>query len=138
MQKPCDTAYRDNATTGWSRIEMLNQLYRAALDATQKAADAVSANSAAAGQHCVQALALVNTIETGLDLNQGELPQRIQQLCHFVQASLLSGDVAKLESAVRVLRLLAEGFSGIQKEAIELEENGQIPPLQLSACDTFA
>ena len=86
----------------------------------------------------MKAIALVHAIESGLDLNQGEIPQRIQQLCHFVEQCLLSADVERTESAARILRQLADGFSGIHDEALQLELDGQIPPLQLRSLNTLA
>ena len=138
MQYHGKHAYQQGQDAGWSRIAMLTELYEAAHHATQQAAQALSENPASAGAHQVKAIALVNAIESGLDLDQGEIPQRIQQLCYFVQQCLLSADIEKTESAARVMRHLADGVSAIQHEAQQLEQDGQIPPLQLPALDTLA
>ena len=131
-------SYEDHREIGWSRIDMLTQLYEAAVAATQQVADALSQNSSSAASPRVRAIALVNAIESGLDLSQGEIPLRIQQLCHYVQQCLLSGEIAKTESAVRILQQLSDGFSQIRKEALQLEAVGEIPPLQLPTYDTLA
>ena len=138
MQHRGKHAYQQRQDTGWSRIAMLTELYEAAHHATQQAAQALSEDPASAGAHQVKAIALVHAIESGLDLKQGEIPQRIQQLCYFVEQCLLSADVERTESAARIIRQLADGFSAIHHEAHQLEQDGEIPPLQLPALDTLA
>ncbi len=138
MQNLPEEAYAGYRSAGWSRIEMLTDLYVAALDATKLALDAVSDNQPSEATHRLRAMALVNTIESGLDLTQGELPLRIQQLCHYVQQSLLSGKAEQLASAIHVLQQLSDGFDGVRQEAQQLEELGQLPPLPLSSYDELA
>ena len=138
MQNRGKHGYQQRQDVGWSRIAMLTELYEAAHRATQQAAQALSEDPALAGEHQLKAIALVHAIESGLDLDQGEIPQRIQQLCYFVEKCLLSADVEKTESAARVLRHLADGISAIQQEAHQMELDGEIPPLQLPAFDTLA
>lgn len=138
MRTSNEKVYQDHQSVGWSRIEMLNELYGAAVDATEKVAEALSQGSPTAASYRLKAIALVNGIESGLDLSQGELPQRIQQLCHHVQQCLVDGEIERIKSAAHVLRELSEGFLEIQNEAIQLEENGVIPPLQFSRYDTLA
>ena len=84
-------AYQQPRSNAWTRIDMLNELYGAATEETRKVAEDIEANPNATMTHRVRAIALVNAIESGLDLDQGELPQRIQQLCQFVEASLVAG-----------------------------------------------
>ena len=138
MQYGGKNAYQQRENVGWTRIAMLTELYEAAHKATQQAAQALSEDPISAGTHRMRAIALVIGIESGLDLKQGEIPQRIQQLCHFVHQCLLSADVEKTKSAARVMRQLADGFSAIQNEANQLEQDGEIPPLQLPGLDTLA
>ncbi len=139
MQNRDKHGYQPPQHSGWSRIAMLTKLYEAAHHATQQAAQALSEDPVSAGTHQVKAIALVHAIESGLDLNQGEIPQRIQQLCHFVEQCLLSADVERTESAARIMRQLADGFAAIHSEAHRLELDGEIPPLQLlPALDTLA
>ena len=138
MQTSPEKVYQDHRNVVWTRIEMLNELYGAAVDATEKVAEALSQGSPTATSYRLKAIALVNAIESGLDLSQGELPQHIQQLCHYVHQCLVDGEFERIKSAAHVLRQLAEGFQGIQNEAIQLEENGVVPPLQFSRYDTLA
>ena len=138
MRTSNEKVYQDHQNVVWTRIEMLNDLYAAAVDATEKVAEALSQGSPTAASYRLKAIALVNVIESGLDLSQGEIPQRIQQLCHHVQQCLVDGEIERIKSAAHVLRELSEGFLGIKNEAIQLEENGVIPPLQFSRYDTLA
>ncbi len=138
MQYRGKQTYQQAPDTGWSRITMLSELYEAAHHATQQAAQALSEDPVSAGAHQLKAITLVHAIEAGLDLDQGEIPQRIQQLCYFVEQCLLSADMERIESAARILRQLADGFSAIHDEAHRLEQDGQIPPLQLLTLNTLA
>ena len=131
-------AYHDQRHVGRTRIEMLSQLYVAAFEATQLAAEIMPKDPSAAASYRLRAISLVNAIESGLDLNQGDLPLQIQRLCHFVHQCLLGTDIEKMQAAARVLKNLSDGFSEIREEANRLEQEGLIPGLPTSGFETLA
>ena len=121
-----------------SRVDMLIAVYKAAIDSI----DEVIANLSAGQPHQTalarsQAIVLVGLIESGLDLSQGEIPNRIMELCGFVENSILQGKEAEIKVARKVLCNLRDGFIEIRDEATKLEDAGEIPALSsASSIDT--
>ena len=121
-----------------SRVEMLIAIYDAAIHATDRVEQllekgeedqAILAKS--------QAAVLVGLIESGLDLSQGEIPEKIRDLCGFVQASLIASKPEEIQAAGRVLRNLRAGFVVIKSEATARESRGEIPRVPTSSVDTL-
>lgn len=125
--------YKQQRTLGWSRIDLLIAIYASAIrdiDAALAAIEAKNEEVSRAKRH--HAMRLVLQLHTGLDFEYGELPLKISQLCEFVQHALLTAEPERLRAAKRVLITLSEGFEGIRAEAIELEAQGTVPPLELA------
>ena len=115
-----------------SRVDMLIAIYDAAIGALDKVLKELSGdgeNRAVLARS--QALVFVGLIESGLDLSQSEIPNRIQQLCHFAEQALLDSDHANITAARLALNNIRDAFVEIKDEATELENAGQIPPLSL-------
>jgi len=117
-----------------SRVDMLLAIYGAAIDAI----DAVISGLTKDQPHETalaksQAIVLVGLIESGLDVSQGEVPNRIRELCGFVEHSILQGTVNEIQVARKVLANLRDGFIEIKDEATKLERDGTIPQIS-SAC----
>lgn len=121
-----------------SRVGMLLAIYEAAIKATDEVVEKLRAEREhEAALSRAQALVLVSLIESGLDTDRGEIPEKIKDLCGFVERSLLSLDMEQIEAAARVLRNLHQGFLGIKDEAIALEGAGAIPRVPTSSVDTI-
>ena len=121
-----------------SRVDMLIAMYDAAIEATARAERSLRDNNdheAALARS--QALGFVGLIESGLDLQQGDIPKRIRELCGFVEQSLLSSNTDEIAASTRVLRNLRDGFIGIRAEARALENSGAIPRLSAKSVDTL-
>lgn len=121
-----------------SRIEMLIAIYDAAIDAIDRVEELLeNGEEDKAVLATSQAAILIGLIESGLDLSQGEIPEKIRDLCEFVQASLIASTPAEIQAAGRVLRNLRAGFVGIKSEATALESRGEIPRVPTSSVDTL-
>lgn len=117
-----------------SRIDMLIAIYSAATDAIDEVILGLTnqqPHQTALAKS--QAIAFVGLIESGLDVSQGEIPHRIQQLCRFVEASVLRGNLTEIRTANKVLGNLRDGFVEIRDKATQLEDDGIIPQIS-SAC----
>lgn len=120
-----------------SRVDMLIAVYDAAIESTEAAENALrNHDDPEAAVSTARALGFIGLIESGLDLEQGEIPKRIKDLCGFVEQSLLGADPDSIASASRVLRNLRDGFEGIRSEAKTLENGGSIPRLCAASIDT--
>lgn len=117
-----------------SRVDMLIAIYDAAIDSLDEVLDALERGGThETGVARSHALVLVGLIENGLDLSQGEIPNRIKELCGFVEQAILSGNAEQIATSRKVLQNLRDGFNGIKDEATKLEDAGKIPQLS-SAC----
>ena len=124
---------------GSSRIDMLLAIYDAAIEATSTVEEMLrtgKAHEAALAKS--QALVLVALIESGLDLDRGQVPNKIKDLCGFVEKSLLDSNRHEIASSVKILTNIRDGFAGIKQEAIELEQIGEIPKVTTVSVDTMA
>lgn len=120
-----------------SRVDMLIAVYDAAIEATQSAEELLRENNEGeASVATARALGFVGLIESGLDLDQGEIPKRIKDLCGFIEQSLLSRKPDSVAAAARVLRNLRDGFQGIRSQARTLEHGGSIPRICAESIDT--
>ncbi|MCA9262312.1 MAG: flagellar protein FliS [Planctomycetales bacterium] len=126
--------YKEQKSLGWTRVDLLIELYSATIRNVQEAIDAAAANDAELErQKRFHAMRLVLQLQAGLDFNYGELPQNIARLCDFVQHALGSGDSDALKSSIRVLSDLRDAFQGIREEAVRLEAENAIPPLETAS-----
>lgn len=117
-----------------SRVNMLISIYDAAIDAIDDVLNTIEIGSShEATVARSQAIVLVGLIENGLDLSQGEIPNRIKDLCGFVEQALLRGQAPEIIVSRQVLKNLRDGFTGIKAEANKLESDGKIPQLS-AAC----
>jgi flagellar secretion chaperone FliS len=123
-------AYRQQETVGWTRIDMLLALYDGAIERLEKARLATEQKQdAIAREQTLKAQLIVGELALGLRPVGGESLENFQRLYEFVLYCLNLGTPEKLEAALRVLRILREGFEGIRAEALRLERTGQIPSI---------
>jgi len=76
---------------------------------------------------------LVGALAAGINPAHFEVASNFQRLYEFVLYSLGSGGVDNLESALRVLCTMREGFQEARAEAVRLERAGEIPALDASS-----
>lgn len=123
------SAYQQQAPVATTRIDLLLALYDGAIDKISGALEALRAGDralalslTAKGQLFVAELAA--GVRTDIDLSLGS---NVLRLYEFVANQLTQVDEERLNSSLRVLTTLREGFQQIRPEAIELERTGQIP-----------
>ena len=130
---------RNESTTNqralsWTRIDMLLALYNAAINHIQQAQAAMDDNDERAARRSrMKALRIVVALRAGLNPEYGELVEKLESLCHFVETCLEAGSREDLASSIRVLNTLREGYEGVREEAVKLESDGTIPPLQMDS-----
>ena len=112
-----------------TRIELLLALYDKAVERITAAEDALHAGDrpralplTAKAQLIVMELAA--GVRTDVDPATGT---NMLRLYEFVTYKLAEGGIDNLQSALRVLTTLREGFRAIRDEAVELEKTGKIP-----------
>ncbi len=123
-------AYKSQQTVAWTRIEMLIALYDAAISRLESVVTLLEGGdiaSAAGKQTHVQKILL--HLIGGIDLQQGEIAERSRDLLVFVASRVGSRNPADIKSAIEVLRTLREGFDAVRDQAIELEAQGEVPPI---------
>jgi flagellin-specific chaperone FliS len=76
---------------------------------------------------------MVIELLAGIDLQYGDLPDRLSKLYHFVLAAINQGTTKHIESAISVLKTLREGMEGIRDQAVTLERSGEVPPVGVAA-----
>ena len=110
---------------------MLLALYDAAIENLHAALESFEAgNEVEARRECLRGLRVVAHLGYGLDTAYGDIAEQQKKLFDYVQQCLVVPSASKAHSALRVLTVLREGFEGIRPEAIQLERDGSIPPLQ--------
>lgn len=133
--------YRTRAATGWTRIDMLLALYDAALRAVDEALAGMTTQGQATPQVRLKAQQFVLLLLEGIDASAGEPAPSIRRLLLFVLDRLQAEGVAAWRDARKVLGLVREAFQQVADEACRLEQQGVIPPLDLSttvACSASA
>lgn len=119
-----------------SRVDMLIAIYDSAILAAEELeADLQSGSDGAVAK--LQLVKSLNLIESGLDLSLGELPQRIQQICQFIEFRLVHPDADEIAACCRILRNLRDGFVGVRSDAVRMEALGEIPSVSTKSVDTL-
>src|SRR5262245_40779231 len=108
---------------------MLLALYSASIERLEQALDALSRHQIDfAKPLMLRAQRMVMELFAGVDLQYGDLPQRLASLYEFVLWSISQGTATHLQSAISVLKTLHEGMEGIREQAVSLERLGEVPP----------
>lgn len=124
--------YRKQRLHGWTRADMLVELYRGALRNLDAALTALDAGDPAHLHFRHKSQRIVNELFCGLDFSQGEVPARLGQLCEFVSHCLADGSKERLLGARKVLATLLEAYQGIRDEGAALEAAGRIPRVDIT------
>ncbi len=114
-----DRTYRDQSAQGWTRIEMLLELYDAALMALESCQEAAAQNDQATlNANALRAQRILLGLLSGIDITQGEIAANPARLCLFALDCIQREEFA---DAHRVLGILRDAFHSIAPEAIEWE-----------------
>lgn len=114
---------------GWTRIDLLLQLYDRAVEKVSDAKAAFEAEDTDAYvQSFVDSQKTILAIHSGLKADEHDVAFNVARLLHFVLQSLAE---KKFDDAIKVLSELRDGFNAIETEANELENTGKIPPMKV-------
>ena len=123
-------AYTQHQTrTHSSRIDLLLALYDGAIERLEKAIFTLrNGDQTAALPLLLRAQAMVMEMSAGINLD-AEDPSSINlmRLYEFFAHAIAKREVATLESVVKSMATLREGFRAIRAEALQLEHGGAIP-----------
>lgn len=130
------TAYRQASATSWTRIDMLLALYDAAVFAVEHGQQAIqNQNDKSLIEYRFRAQRLITQLIAGVDVEQGELPQNVHRLLTFCLMQICGSTNEEWASAVSTLSQLKDAFREIRDQAVQWEQTGQIPPLEMGVSD---
>lgn len=112
---------------GWTRIEMLLELYDRtilAVESTKLAFESSDENATAV--HRVSANRLLLGLYSGLDVDGCAIAGNVGRLLLFVMTQVAANE---FDVAIEYLHRLQSSFAEIKDLAIDLEKKGQIPPV---------
>ncbi|MGD9856725.1 MAG: flagellar protein FliS [Planctomycetaceae bacterium] len=129
-------AYRQASATGWTRVDMLLALYDATLIAVEQGQTASQAHH---DKPLIEARfrtqRLIAELMSGIDPEQGQLPQNIQRLLAYCLEQICGDTEEEWAAVAAIVTSLRDSFRAIRDQAVQLEQAGQIPPLELGASD---
>ncbi|MCR9115975.1 MAG: flagellar protein FliS [bacterium] len=125
------SAYKDNSLVHWTRVDMLLAIYNSAIGQIEQIGQ--TTDEAEQTTLRLKSVRLVTHLLAGLDLKQGEVPQRIEQLLEFTNHRLVEATPEADADALKILTMLRDAFEEIREEANELESRGEIPPLNTNS-----
>jgi len=123
-------AYQQTQNLPTTRIDLILALYRQALDLLERAGAALAIGQKEnALSHLAKAQMIVMALATGIPANPDEPGKNFLRLYEFVSHQLTQGTADAVADAAKVLRSLQDGFQSAREKALELEQQGKIPPL---------
>jgi flagellin-specific chaperone FliS len=115
--------------TKWTRVDLLIALYRQTVSSLRRLAEAIEMQDTVVLPHQTRSVFLLEQIVEGIDPERCEYAHRITSLCEYALNSLQCKDVDAIKSAAAALAEIQDGFQHIRSDAVALEGNGTIPPL---------
>ena len=127
----------DNMIKGLSRIDMLLVLYDRAIASLEAAKSAKESNDQKMQQqYGYEANKLIMGIHSGLDTEKYPVAVDVARLLHFIMTRIEQQDFS---DAIKFTKQLRESYAQIREQAVQLENNGEIPPIiQSSGVNTIA
>ena len=117
----------ENMVKGWTRVDMLLNLYERAIDTVEAASIAHAAGDTISMQiKTLEAQKFILGLHSGLKPDECEVAHSVAQLLGFV---VLRMEEKNFAEAKRFLEKLHASFLQIRETAVELEANGVIPPI---------
>lgn len=113
---------------GMTRIEVLLALFDGALSRLDKAARALTNGDVpVATPYMAKAQLIVSELATGVRVDVAEeMGTNMLRLYEFVVNELRTPRLKNVESAIKILTTLREGFEAIKDEAVALEKRGDL------------
>ncbi|TWU02153.1 flagellar export chaperone FliS [Stieleria varia] len=118
---------KQSLSGGWTRIEMLVQIYDRAIASLDICCDALAnGDNSLFSRHLIISQKAIVALHAGLKPEEDEVAYNVARLLHFVVVSIGEGRFA---DASRILKQLRSGFAAIIEEANQLEREGKIPAM---------
>jgi flagellin-specific chaperone FliS len=125
------SVYKKHQTTPTTRIDLILQLFRKAMENLTRARAALSDNQTErARPHLASTQLIVSALASELPAYKDENSVNFLRLYEFVAHQMTVGTIESIDAAVKVLTPLQEGFETVRAEAVAMEMQGRIPPLQ--------
>ncbi len=122
--------YQRQTTPTWTRIDMLLALFDGGIERCEQALAAMDRQDHRTAKNLlVKARLIVLGLASGVVADGDPVTTTFLQLYEYAQHALGQGSVEDVQGALKVLRILREGFQKIRAEAVELERRGVIPPI---------
>lgn len=122
-------AYRQSVAVP-SRVDTVLGLYDQALEKIQRAADALARSDRDLARLSVDKAKLaIGALVCMVAGNKDELSLNLLRLFEFVNHNLTQLQPESLAAAMRILRILRAGFDAIREQALQMERDGTLPPL---------
>ena len=126
-------AYKQSQNLPMTRIDLILAVYRKALDSLGKARAALADKKPdAARPFLLGAQMIVMGLTSELPAYKDEAAINFLRLYEFVSYQMVQGAIENVDAAEKVLRTLLIGFEKVRGEAVALEMQGKIPPLNQS------
>ncbi|MBX3440676.1 MAG: hypothetical protein KF861_24510, partial [Planctomycetaceae bacterium] len=74
---------------------------------------------------------LIAELMDGVDAENGDLPRNVQRLLGFCLSRVAANGEAEWSAAGSILTQLRDSFRAIRDQAVQLEQSGEIPPIDL-------
>jgi flagellin-specific chaperone FliS len=123
-------AYKRQQNPATPRIDVALALYRQALANLDQARAALLAQKPEAARSCfLKTQLIVASLSAELPAHRDATAVNFLRLYEFVAHQMTLETLAGVEAAEKVLRPLLEGFETVREQALALEAQGVIPPL---------
>jgi flagellin-specific chaperone FliS len=124
------SAYKQSLNFAKTRIDTIITLYRKALSYLDRARMALAENRAEdAKPFLLNTQTIVMALASNLPAYKDESAANFFRLYEFVAFQMAQGAIENVDAAARILRILLEGFEAKHDEALALEMQGTLPPL---------
>jgi flagellar secretion chaperone FliS len=123
-------AYKEAQNSPMTRIDLILTLYRKALDHLSLARAALGDHRPEkALPHLAKTQLVVLGMAAGLPGHKDEAALNFLRLYEFVAYQMVQGTLEGVDAADKVLRTLLKGFETVREQAVSLELQCKIPPL---------
>jgi flagellar secretion chaperone FliS len=123
-------AYKKMQHLSTTRIDLILTLYRKAFENLDRARQALTqAQPDLARPFLLNTQQMVASMAAELPAYKDESAVNFLRLYEFVAHQMMLGTVESIDAAVKVLTPLREGFEAVRDQAVSLEMQGAIPPL---------
>jgi flagellin-specific chaperone FliS len=123
-------AYQHSQNLGLARIDLILSAYDGVKQRLEQARAALAGNPEEARKRLLQARLIISSLASATVANTNDVGNNFARLYEFILHCLESPSENSILDALQVLTTLQEGFQTIRTQALELERQGHIEPLE--------